>query len=307
MEIPRVRDYPEKRLPRKSAEMESAAFEGDSMDWDRSRFDGMSKNGSRSGQGATQWFAPLVGGFCAILAVVMICVFSAPEFLARSLEIEVITESSPVSAEWIEKAVAFKPGRESLFWLSLSPIQARLKANPWVEEARLERVPPSTLRVVLEFRKPAYLYQSPQGALQYMDEKGVVFGKVVPSQGVDFPVLSGVAADDLARRQEAILVHQEWIKAVGQDGAKLPGLPTIEQISWNSEQGYRLIVAEDPKLGNYRQKMAVELGPWSPLEFPIQLSRLQSVLKYIRDHQVPVRQIWADAGKKIVVKVGRGS
>jgi hypothetical protein len=267
------------------------------MDRNRRDFDGVPSRGFWAG----------VGLLCVSWVALTLWVASTSEFRARSLEIEGITEESPVTAEWVEKTVALKAGYESIFLLSLRPMQERLLQNPWVKEAIVQRVPPGTVKVALRFRDPQYLVQSSDGSIQYMDSEANLFGHPTPQMGMDFPVLAGIRSGDVDRRREAILVLEEWKKAVGQDGARLHGLPTVEQLSWSEDQGYRLIVAETPTSGTFRQKIAVELGPWQPADFPIQLTRLQSVLKYIREHQVPVRQIWADAGKKIVVKVGRGS
>jgi hypothetical protein len=84
----------------------------------------------------------------------------------------------------------------------------------------------------------------------------------------------------------------------------------LASMSWSPERGYRAMVIYPLKSDSGgRGRASVELGQnidVSETTDP-QLERLGRVLDYLSLKSIPARQIWADSGKKIVVRTARGS
>ena len=86
---------------------------------------------------------------------------------------------------------------ENLFHADLARASRAIEAHPWVASARLERrLPARVIASVVEHRAVA-LVQA--GSLYLLDDQGQVFKRKAPDDGVDLPIIAGLAREDLGK------------------------------------------------------------------------------------------------------------
>jgi hypothetical protein len=234
-------------------------------------------------------------------------------FMVRVLEVNDQPADAPLDSKEVIALAAVELDKKSLFALNLEEIQTRLMKNHWVRGVILTKRFPQTLAIQVIYRQPIALMQGTQGLLKYVDADGSLFGPVTLRGRADLPVIHGLplgAAGErlLARATKTLQVWSQhsW-KTANQ----------VSQVTWDEEEGISLWIAFEP---SYR--VSVVLGPeWEPEATPVGapggeggrpeaaelFARIDSVLQYSVAHSVPVRQIFADAHKKIVVRTARRS
>jgi hypothetical protein len=244
----------------------------------------------------------------------------SPMFTLQVVEIADLPDNSPVDAQALTQLAAVPVGRVNLFDLDLKPIEARIVSHPWIREVRLEKHFPQTLSVSVTFREPQALIQSESGALAYVDVDGRVFGQVDLRVQPDLPVFSASmreGKDATEHIRAALRLVHAW------ERSDLGKTSRLSQLEWDGERGFRALVsyplapaqsrpggakADGPSGPGARGRAFVDLGQdLDAGSAKPQLERLSRVFEYLTAHRVLSRQIWADAGKKIVVKTARGS
>jgi cell division protein FtsQ len=96
----------------------------------------------------------------------------------------------------------------NILLLDLAKVRARLEALPWIKEARLRKVFPSSLQIALVPRTPAALLRS--DALTLIDRDGVELRTVAPGAFPGLPLLvdgaglAGDRADKIRRAWECL-------------------------------------------------------------------------------------------------------
>jgi cell division protein FtsQ len=223
----------------------------------------------------------------------------SPLFTVRVVEMADLAENAPVSAAAIESLAAVPIGQVNLFALNLAEIESRVLSNPWIREARLQKRFPQTLTISVTFREPQALMQGDGGRLSYVDTDGRVFGQVSLAKSADLPILFGLNKQPMQRVREALAVLSTWGES------SLSGSSEISSLSWDSDRGYRAWIVYPTK--SSRARALVELGQEVDAQLPAQFERLSKVFQYLSANSVAVRQIWADTGKKIVVRTAHGS
>ncbi len=231
----------------------------------------------------------------------------SPLFLVQVVEMNEVAEDAPIDAQSVIQLAAIRVGKVGLFDLDLNQIEKRLLTHPWIRSVQIEKRFPQTVAITPVFREPRALIQSADGKLSYVDATGQVFGKVTVGLHSDLPVLSPRLSGD--KSLTALKIIEAW------SSQELSKASRIDSIDFESEHGFRLLVTyRMGAMEDYRARSMVDLGEVqaaeagsqeSPLAF--QLLQLKSVLRYLSDNQVQARQIWADLGKKIVVKIARRS
>ena len=82
---------------------------------------------------------------------------------------------------------------QNILWSDLRAWRERLLASPWVKEAALRRVLPSTIEVVVREREPIGLGRL-HGALYLVDDEGAVIDKYGPLYAdFDLPIIDGLS------------------------------------------------------------------------------------------------------------------
>lgn len=231
-------------------------------------------------------------------------------FIVQNVEIESNVAHRPVDDQSLLKLAAVPLGKVSLFQLNLSSIEKKLLSHPWIRDVRLQRRFLRTLVITVEFRQPQAVIQTSKGALAYVDADGRVFGAVDLKFSFDLPILSGFTHENPERVKQALILIKRW------DKSPISQIASVSTVYWELERGYRLLVSyplgqtsvssELIKLSTYARTM-IDLGNEVDANLEEKLVRLKKVFRYLSDSSIAARQIWADAGKKIVVKTVRGS
>jgi cell division septal protein FtsQ len=224
----------------------------------------------------------------------------SPLFTVRVVEVADQPENAPVDAHTISILAAVPVGTTNLFELPLAPIERRILANSWIREVKLQKRFPQTLAISVVFREPQALLQTTQGALAYVDSDGKVFGDVTLMVQPDLPILSGFSAQPQTRVVEALKLLAVW------SASKVGAVTQISNLSYDPERGFRALVTY-PVFPKGRGRTLVELGQEIDAELDASLARLEHVFRYLATNGIAARQIWADTGKKIVVKIARRS
>ncbi|OFZ18787.1 MAG: hypothetical protein A2X94_06210 [Bdellovibrionales bacterium GWB1_55_8] len=238
-----------------------------------------------------------VSAFIAVGAAVFLTTRS-PLFVIQAVELAEQPDEAPVDAQTILRLAAVPTGKISLFELDLFEVERRILANPWVEEVYLQKRFPQTLSIAVRYREPVALIQTKKQGLRYVDVRGGVFGAVTLMYQPDLPLLSHFDSAE-QRIPEAIQLIRDWQNSpVGKDAE-------IASIVWDGEKGFRALTSYLLRGGKHR--VMVDLGMESGLVLKSNLEHLARVLRYLSHRGIAARQVWADAGKKIVVKTARGS
>ncbi len=224
----------------------------------------------------------------------------APMFTLEVGEVTDINDGAPVDAQEVLNLAALPVGKVSLFDLSLDPIEKRILTQPWIKEVRLQKRFPQTLSISVTFREPRALIQNDNGSLAYVDKDGQIFGQVSLAQHSDLPLIAASASGHI---QEALNVIRVW------ELSPLSKKAPISTLQWDSERGFHVLVSYPIEEGRHGRTY-VDLGHEIDASVDsenTQFSRLVRVFSYLSAHRLAARQIWADAGKKIVVKTAHGS
>jgi cell division septal protein FtsQ len=223
----------------------------------------------------------------------------SPLFIVQVVEVADLPENSPIDAATVSKLAAVPIGKENLFKLDLLSIEQRVKKHPWVKAVQLHKRFPQTLAIEVVLRQPRALLQGEKGQMSYVDADGNVFGKVNLAVQPDLPLLSG--AMDLSKRIGSLHLLDLW------DSEQVVKVAQLSSITYEEERGYRLLVSYPMRQGGGLGRTMVDLGNEINADISAQFGRLKQVVRYLSDHSISVRQVWADADKKIIVKTVRGS
>ncbi len=99
----------------------------------------------------------------------------------------------------------------STFTLDLELIGRKIAETPWVRSARVERIFPRQVNIVVEERVPAAIINL--GYLYYLDQNGEVFKVLGRDDSLSFPVVTGFDRSDLLDRPQ--LGRERLAKVVG--------------------------------------------------------------------------------------------
>lgn len=95
------------------------------------------------------------------------------------------------------------PVREGdhLLLSDLDGAEAALRRHPWIASVEVRRALPPALVVSVQERRAAALVEL--GGLYLMDDRGQVFKRAAPGDGLDLPLLTGIGREDwVSRRAE---------------------------------------------------------------------------------------------------------
>jgi cell division septal protein FtsQ len=232
------------------------------------------------------------------LACGIVFAVHSPLFVVSAVEVSG-AENQPVA-----ELAAVPVGKISLFDVDLSQIENRVLADPWIRSVRIRKNFPETVAIEVELKTPRAIYQAASGNLSYVDSDGKPFGKVSLAELHDLPVLTGFENGPGDRIREALRLLVSW------DAARTSRDYRLSSLAWDDERGYRgLMVYGLPgrRLGPGKARTMVDFGQDLDADPIPQLKRLNQVLRYLGENSIQARQIWADSGKKIVVKTAHGS
>jgi cell division protein FtsQ len=88
----------------------------------------------------------------------------------------------------------------SLLAINVDEVQRRLEKHPWVRAVEVEKQFPHALLIRVEKEEPRALVVAEK--LYYMNRFGKMFKAVGADEAVDFPIITGVSADELDRQKQ---------------------------------------------------------------------------------------------------------
>ena len=110
-------------------------------------------------------------------------------------------------------AIGDVTGRSSLLFLDAAAVRDRLKANPWISDATVQKFFPNQLRIDIVERKAFALWQQ-DGRLSVVADDGAVLEAYVSRRFLNLPLVVGKGAGSRARDFLALLDRYPQVKAV---------------------------------------------------------------------------------------------
>ncbi|WP_054692061.1 cell division protein FtsQ/DivIB [Geotalea toluenoxydans] len=86
---------------------------------------------------------------------------------------------------------------DGMFGLRLRSIGEQIGKNPWVSRVEVRRYLPNTLSIQIAERQPVAVIN--MGYLYYLDANGDVFKPLTEGDQLDYPVITGISEEDIAR------------------------------------------------------------------------------------------------------------
>lgn len=266
------------------------------------------------------WKLFLSLSFFGVIFLVGFYVKNSDLFLIKIIEVDVpqsdIKARVPLTPDNIKSLSSLPLMNENLFTLNLRIAESEILKHPWVQSVRIEKKFPQTLWISPTYRTPVALFHDGNADLKYIDRSGQVFGSLQNGTDSDLPILTGISKENALAIQLAIELIDLWQKS------SLHQISQISNITWNDIQGLRTTITYQIQLRNQPPRTVrslIEFGdslesppttsrpiPQAKL-VPSKISRLFKVLQYLKSHSILVRQIWAESGKKVVVRTAYGS
>jgi len=110
-------------------------------------------------------------------------------------------------------AIGGVTGRSSLLFLDAIAVRDRLKANPWIAEATVQKFFPNQLQIDIVERKAFALWQQ-DGKLSVVADDGAVLEPYVSRRFLSLPLVVGKGAESRAHDFLALLDRYPQVKAV---------------------------------------------------------------------------------------------
>jgi cell division protein FtsQ len=150
---------------------------------------------------------PLIkNGLVALAAVYAVYRGAAVVAHARMLRIDhvVVRGNQRLSSDQVLAVLNGLRG-ENIVWTDLTAWRRRLLASPWVRDAALRRLLPSTVEVMVAERAPIGIGRI-KSELYLVDDRGVVIDEYGPQYAdVDLPIIDGLTAGAVADQSRAEL------------------------------------------------------------------------------------------------------
>ncbi len=237
--------------------------------------------------------ARIVGGLMLLSIVTVVC-YEAYELLARTTFFQLdridVTNLHRLKRQDVVALTGVKPG-DPMLRLDLRHIAEQVKKNPWIEKVQVRRNFPHTLTLEITEWAPAAVAN--MGYIYYVDKKGEVFKPLTEGDDPDFPVVTGLGEEDLAKDpagSKAMLKTALDLTDLLRAGAVFK-LEDISEIHIDKGYGYTLFTAQGG--------VPVKLGNDGFVE---KLARLSRIYKDLSAQLLTLEYIDLNYNDKIVVK-----
>ena len=104
-------------------------------------------------------------------------------------------------------------GRSSLLFLDAAAVRDKLKANPWISDATVQKLYPGQLRIDIVERSAFALWQQ-DGRLSVIADDGAVLEPYVSRRFLSLPLVVGKGAETRARDFLALLARYPQVRSV---------------------------------------------------------------------------------------------
>jgi len=203
-------------------------------------------------------------GLLTLCSILIVVCYEAYELIARTtfLKLEKIEVSrlKRLNREEIIALSGVRPG-DAMLHVDLKMVAEQIKKNPWVEKVKVNRYFPHTLSIEVSEWEPAAIINA--GCLYYLDANGEIFKPLARGDSLDFPVITGITEEDLARDQAGCKAMLKTALAISDllKAGSLFKLQDISEIHADKGYGFTLFTAQGGvpiKLGNdgFAEKLA---------------------------------------------------
>lgn len=195
----------------------------------------------------------------ALVAVGVLVMIRPPSFL-RVQEVVVMTPLKHLTEFDLIRLSEVRKG-DNIVRLRLAKVRENLLRYPWIKEVRLSKRVPARLFVWVEEQDPAALLELPDATSDsswyFVNRRGEVFKKVEKDDPRDFPILTGLVAEEIRSRLPQMLSllqsveDSEFVSSLG-----------VSEIHWSAREGLSLFTKEpciQLKLGGLDGKGSAEV------------------------------------------------
>jgi cell division septal protein FtsQ len=221
-------------------------------------------------------------------------------FNLKLVEVETFSDGYPLTRDEVVKLAKVPLNRYTLFNVDLKPIEERLMKDPWVKGVVIGKQFPNTLSLKVVERKPVALLSESKGRVFYLEEDGTAFEDQSMVYPKDLPILTGFSADNIYLLKKVNQFVATWFSP-----EKMPGVK-LSSVSYDEKLGLRAMVSY-PLKNQKQMRTVLELGLNIEEATLIPQDRLLKVLGYLGRRSMQASKIWLGDGKKIVVKMARGT
>lgn len=202
-----------------------------------------------------------------------------------------VENAQRVAADDIRELSDIRPGM-NIFSLDLELIGRKIDENPWIAEARVERVFPRD--IVIHVREHVPVAVANLGCLYYVGRDGTVFKPLGVGDRVDYPVVTGIDRQFLLDQpEEAKRLLSEAMALLQELGTRqVFGLDQISEIRIDPAEGFDLYTL----LGG----IPVRLGFSN---FSDKLDRLEQIYTELVPRFAVLQSIDLNVVDRVIVKV----
>lgn len=177
----------------------------------------------------------------AMIAGVVFVFRNPPSFL-RVREIVVMSPLKNLTEFDLIRLSEVKKG-DNILTLRLGEVRERVLRYPWVKEVRLAKHFPARLFLWIDEEEPAALLElsSPEGAseLFLVSREGKVFKKLEPEDPKDFPILTGLTAEEVPERLPRLMALVQSLET-----SELFNAIGVSEARWDAKAGLSLFTKE---------------------------------------------------------------
>lgn len=227
----------------------------------------------------------LVGGFLAIQLTMASDLFRIAEIC--------VAGGQHLNRDEVISLADIRPGLNT-FELDLELIGRKIAENPWVRNARVDRIFPRQLEVSVEERKAKAIINL--GYLYYMDNHGEVFKVLDAEDSLDFPVITGFDYQKVEEHDPQTAAELKQIVALLEDlaGRQKFGLKQISEIHRGN--------SGELSLYTLAGAVRVKLGHGS---FTQKLDRLERIYSQLQPRLPILDYIDLNVDDKVIVRIER--
>jgi cell division protein FtsQ len=259
-------------------------------------------NRKRNGRSWRQWI--IVGSTVLTLIVMTVAIYQwrrqlmtaglavhrfvleSPYFSVREIQVR---GGEKFGGSEIVTMAGLKQGM-NIWRIEPATIEQKVAKHPWVRRVLVRREFPRRVVIEIEERTPRAIVA--MGKLYYVDSDGVVFKEVGAGESVQFPLLTGLRADEIGSRDPAV-------RRKIQDAVRLSDLMardsrTISEIHFEAADRVVLYTTAYP--------LALHMG-WGDWEDKVR--RVDRVLKLWKGHEERLVTLDASFDDQVVARVRR--
>lgn len=201
-----------------------------------------------------------------------------------------VTNSRRFTRQEVLALAGLKEGND-LLRINLRRVGEQIEKNPWVDTVKVRRYYPHTLAIEITERQPVAVVNV--GFLAYLDTKGDVFKPINEGDSLDFPIITGIAEEDISRdptgSREALVGAVSLIALLKQGGGFR--LEDVSELHYDKGFGFTLFTAQGG--------VPIRLGTDG---YPGKLARLARIYKDIQPQILGLEYIDLNYNDKIIVK-----